>query len=125
MIINNLIPFAHLDGYWILSNIVEINNLSEKSKNTFDSFILKKIFSKNITVSPSLNRKRWIIYGFIDYIIGPASILIVLCISAIYFQNVITLAFLFLFIVTQLIKIYQYYLRIKNIILKESEKENE
>lgn len=73
MIFSNILPFIKLDGYWILSNIVEIPNLYEKSLKLvlgrgeevlFDEReVLKKKFIKAFGI---LN----IVFVFVSIIVG-------------------------------------------------------
>lgn len=44
---SNLIPFWRLDGYYILSDCLEINNLNKESKRMFKEFPLKSRDRKN------------------------------------------------------------------------------
>lgn len=60
----NLIPFIKLDGYWILSTLLNIQNLREKSIN----LILALIIKKNIKERYERNKTVLIIYGLLAVI---------------------------------------------------------
>ncbi|ADI28152.1 M50 family metallopeptidase [Geobacillus sp. C56-T3] len=92
MIFFNILPFVKLDGYWILSNIVEIPNLYEKSLKLalgrgeevlFDEReILKKKFIKVFGI---LN----IVFVFMSIVVGFVGIYYVSINIGGYFQYVI------------------------------------
>lgn len=124
MIINNLIPFMKLDGYWILSNYLDINNLSQKAKNTFINFLIRYIYQSNITIDHSMdnskNRLAWGIYGAIDYAIGPFSILTISIILSILSESLLSIIVTILLITTSTIKLVKFFHNIRQII-KEQE----
>lgn len=60
----NLVPFIKLDGYWILSTLLEIQNFREKSMDLILSFVLRK----NIKERYETRRSILILYGVLAMI---------------------------------------------------------
>lgn len=62
IILINLIPFFKFDGYWILSDIVEIPNLLKESNNTFlKLFIKKSPFQHDNVLRKSFKKKCFLL----------------------------------------------------------------
>lgn len=70
-----LIPFIRSDGYWLLSDLTSIPNLHQKSRNTFNNFVLSPF--KTLRKTPS-NFLFLILYGFLNYLIFGYFIIITL-----------------------------------------------
>lgn len=67
-IVFNLIPFVKLDGYWIVSSLIGVNNLLNKSIIVFIQFIID---SKKLS---TLNEDKKVIligYGMITFLFRP------------------------------------------------------
>lgn len=113
IIINNLVPFMKLDGYWIITSILGINNLNIKAQNTFDNFILNNVFNTNNTKTPSLsssnNELGWAFYGLVDRTIGSVTLGVVTFIFLLIFKNwLISIGFI-IYIIKQVLKIKNYF----------------
>ncbi len=66
----NMIPFVKLDGYWILSGLVDITNLMDKSINLLIKLIIspKKFIKMNISKTKKL---VMVLYGLCVSVVKP------------------------------------------------------
>ena len=85
IIISNLIPFMKLDGYWILSHYLGINNLSDKSVNMLKDFIRINFLGAREPIyrnyqDEGMERHKFFYstYGFLYLIFNPVSSLALL-----------------------------------------------
>ena len=58
-VVFNLIPFVKLDGYWVVSSLLEVDNLMDKSILTFCTGVIKPGELKNIDCSSAKKRKLY------------------------------------------------------------------
>ena len=69
-VVFNLIPFVKLDGYWVVSSLLEVDNLMDKSILTFCTGVIKPGELKNIDCSSAKKRKLFL-YGFSAIVFRP------------------------------------------------------
>lgn len=69
-VIFNLIPFVKLDGYWVATALIEVDNLMDKSILTFFTGLIKPKDLKNISCA-KIKKQMLFLYGFSAIIFRP------------------------------------------------------
>lgn len=79
----NLNPLLRLDGYYILSDWLEVPNLRQKSEKLFDDLILKTLFGIEVEADPfQPTNRRWLFvtYAFASLIYRAFLVIVICCV---------------------------------------------
>lgn len=86
LVVTNLIPFAKLDGYWVLSHFVEINNLNSKCQVALKDWIRSKLLKRSLQLSqepvPQFPYKTYALLNNVYETVGTTLVFILFSIYA-------------------------------------------